>query len=165
MISGVMPKFQQWVHVCSCGFPCLLFAGLCVLAGTLFVAGLTGAGETPTAFVVVSVPFAAFAVWAIVSLIRGLKTQVTEFSYDGRQLRFRTIADTGEQVRELPDIAEVREGRSGRGSTCYVLAFRDGKKVYLDYSLQNVAILAARLRYDAGRSQSRSAESLRRVDT
>ena len=154
MISGVLPKFQQRNHVLACGFMCLMFTGIFALAGTLFVAGLIGIGPNPGAGVVgVVIMGPAFCI--IVSLIRGLKTQVREYTYDSRQLRFRTIADSRQHVRDLADIAEVREGHSPRGSTCYVLSFRHGQKVYLDYALPNVAILVAQMRYDAERLQSR----------
>jgi hypothetical protein len=83
MILGVMPKFQQRVQSSSCAFMCLLFGGLCFLGAAVFVAGLTGAGPNPVAYVVFGAPFAAFAVWAIVSQVRALKAVVQEFSYDG----------------------------------------------------------------------------------
>ena len=50
-----------------------------------------------------------------------------------------------------------------KGSTCYILAFGDGQKVYLDYSLISVARLVARLRYDAGLLQSISGEPSARI--
>jgi hypothetical protein len=151
VISGVMPKFYQAMHFFGCGVMCLFFTGLFVLAGTVFVAAFTGAGPDSTAYVVVSIPFAGFAAYAVVSLLRSLNTLVREFSYDGRQFRFRTIAHADEYIRELADIAEVRQGQSPRGSGCFVLSFRNGQKVYLDFSLPNVAVLAELLRYDAER--------------
>ena len=150
MISGMMPKVAQWGHHCACGFMCLLFAGLAVLGGAVCTAGLMGMG--PVEYVVFGAPFAAFAVWAIVSLIRSQKTLVREFSYDGRLLRFRTLASAEEQLRELHDIAEIREGQSSRSQAIgYCLRFRDGLKVYLDYSIHNVAVLAEQLRFDLSR--------------
>ena len=149
MLSGEMSKFQQWRHICECGFMCLLFAGLCVLGGGVCVAGLTGAGDNPVAFVLFGAPFAAFAVWAIVGLVRGLKMLVREFSFDGRVLRFRTIASSQEQVRELHEIAEVRRPESGgRGppiGDC--VAFRGGTRVWLPYELQNGWMLFEQLRF------------------
>jgi hypothetical protein len=131
---------------------CLWFAGLCALAGAVLVAGLTGVAFDPVVCVLCSVPFGAFAVWALVSLLRGLKTLVREFSYDGRLLRFRTIGQTREQVRALSELAEVREGQASRGQAIgYCLAFRDGQKVYLDYWLQNAPVLVEQLRLDLQR--------------
>jgi hypothetical protein len=158
VIAGAMPKFQRWVHFAACGFMCLLFAGLGVLAGVVCVAGLRGVGPSPVAYVLFGVPFAALAVWAIVSQVRRLKTLVREFSYDGRLLRFRTIMSSQEQVRGLQAIAEIREGRSRAQSIGYYLGFRDGQRVYLDYWLENVAVLAEQLRFDLRQQQGVSAE-------
>ena len=161
MIFGVMPKFQQRLHAWGfCGFMCLLFTGLTFLGTAVFVAGLTGAGPNPVAYVLFGGFFAAFAVWAIVSQVRGLHTLVREFSYDGRWLRFRTIVSSQEQARELPDVVEVREGRSHRGSMGHCVAFRDGKRVYLDGWLQNGWILADQLRFDLRRLQGLSPEPI-----
>jgi hypothetical protein len=127
---------------------------LCLLAGAIFLVGFNGTGPNPAAYLVFSVPSAAFSVWAMISMIRGLKTLVREFNYDGRQLRFRAIAHAGEQVRDLADVVEIRQGRSPKGSIGYVLAFRDGRKVYLDYSLQKggyaCGVVAFRRRSVAG---------------
>jgi hypothetical protein len=152
MISGRLPRFQRWYHLCVSGFMCLLFAGLGVMGSTVCIAGLMGVGPNPVAYVVFGAPFAAFAVWAIISQVRSLRGElVREFSYDGRVLRFRTIASSEEQVRELCEIAEVREGRSSRSPpTGYLLRFRDGRRLVLDYWLQNVVALAVQLRTDLG---------------
>src|SRR5262245_44599054 len=125
-----MPRFRRWGHFSACGFMSLLFAGLGVLGGVVCAAGLAGAGPSPAAYVLFGAPFAALAVCAIISLFRGLKTVVREFSYDGRLLRFRTLTSSEEQIRELHEIAEVRQGQSSRGPAIgYCLRFRDGQKV------------------------------------
>jgi hypothetical protein len=85
---------------------------------------------------------------------------VREFSYDGHVLRFRAIAFSGEQVRELNEIEEIREGRSSRSQPMgYLLQFRNGRIAILDYWLQNVAVLAAQLQSDLRQLQGVAAES------
>jgi hypothetical protein len=122
-----------------------LFAGSCALGGAVFVAAIIGATPNPAAFVVFSFFFAAFAVWAIASMVRGLKTHVREFTYDGRRLQFRTLTCPAERVRDLHEVADIRRFE-GRGGSCgYCLQFRDGQKIYFDYSLE-VAMMAERLR-------------------
>jgi hypothetical protein len=108
---------------------------------------------------VFGVPFAAFAAWALFAQIRGLKTLVREFSYDGRVLRFRAIGSSQEQVRELHEIAEIREGQRGpRGpSIGYCITFRDRTRVYLNGWLQNGAGLAELLRFEVQRVQEHPA--------
>jgi hypothetical protein len=60
MIFGVMPKFQQRLHAWGfSGFMCLLFAGLTFLGTAVFLAGLTGAGPNPVAYVLFGGFFAA----------------------------------------------------------------------------------------------------------
>ena len=165
MICGVMPRFRRWVHFSACGFMCLFFAGFGVLAGAVCAAGFVGVGPNPVAYVLFGAPIAALAAWAIISLVRGVKTLVREYCYDGRLLRFRTITSLEEQVRELQGIAEIRDGRSSRAQAIgYCLRFRDGKKVYLDYSLENVAVLAEQLRFDLRRLQGVSAEPVAPAD-
>jgi hypothetical protein len=141
MVSGAMPRFRRWGHFFGCGFMCLLFAGLCVLAGAVFIAVFVSSASNPGARVVFSFPFAVSAGWAIVSMVRGLRTQVREFRYDGRQLRFRTLTRSTEQIRDTHEIVEIRRFE-GRGGSCgYCLRFRDGQEIYFDYSLQ-VAVMA-----------------------
>jgi hypothetical protein len=124
---------------------CVFFAGLCALAGAVFVAALIGTTPDRGAQLVFSFFFAAFAVWAVVSMVRGLKTNVREFSYDGRLLQFRTLTCSAEKIRERAEIAEIRRFE-GRGGSCgYCLRFRDGQKIYFDNS-SRVAILAEQLR-------------------
>jgi hypothetical protein len=136
MVCGAMPRFRRWGHLVACGFMCLLFTGLCVLAGAVFITAFVGAVSNPGACLVLSFPFALFAVWAIVSMVRGLRTQVREFSYDGRLLRFRTLTRSTEQIRDRHEITEIRRFE-GRGGSCgYCLRFRDDQKICFDYSLQ-----------------------------
>jgi hypothetical protein len=147
-----MASFQRWVHIAACGFLCLFFAGLGTVAGAVSIAGLMGAGSNPVAYVLFGCPFLAFAVWAIVSQVRGLRRLVREFSYDGHVLRFRSIASSEEQIRELHEIAEIREGRSSRSQPIgYCLRFRDGQRLDLDYWVENAALLAEQLRFDLRR--------------
>jgi hypothetical protein len=124
---------------------CVLFAGLCVLAGAVCVTALIDAAPNAGARLVFGFPFAAFAVSAIISMVRGLRAQVREFSYDGRLLRFRTLTRSAEQIRDRHEIAEIRR-LEGRGGSCgYCLRFRDGQKIYFDYYSSQVAAMAEQL--------------------
>jgi hypothetical protein len=158
VICGVMSRFRQWGHFSACGFMCLFFAALGVVAGVVCGAGLTGVGPIPVDFGLFGAAFAALAVWAMVALVRSLNTQVGEFSYDGRKLRFRSLTSSKEQVYKLDDMAEIRAGQSAR-TQAYCLRFRDGQQVYFDYSLPNVVVLAEQLRFDLQRLQGLFAEA------
>jgi hypothetical protein len=163
MIAGEMPRWHQRVHFFSCGLMCLLFAALGILGGGVFIAGLFGLGgnATPPTLIPVGVLVAAFALAAIVGQVRGLGRLVREYCYDGGVLQFRTLRSPQEEVRQLSEIVEVRECSARGPSPFYCLGFRDGKKVYLEYGLSNVAALVAALRLDltllSGQSASQGA--------
>lgn len=72
-----------------------------------------------------------------------------EFDYDGRTLQFRTLGIPRTQVRPLADLVQVKEWRGRGGPIGYRLVFRDGGKVYLEYSVGNSIALAEQLRRDA----------------
>jgi hypothetical protein len=53
------------------------------------------------------------------------------------------------QVRSFAEIKQVKEWRGRGGLIGYRLSFRDGGKVYLEYSVANSIALADQLRRDA----------------
>ena len=144
MVSGALPRFRRWGHFFACGFMCLLFAGPCALAGAVFISVFVGSASNPGARLAFSLPFAVSAVWTIVSMVRGLGTQVREFRYDGRRLRFRTLTRSTEETRDTHEIVEILRFE-GRGGSCgYCLRFRDGQEIYFDYSVE-AAVMADQL--------------------
>lgn len=75
---------------------------------------------------------------------------IAEFTFDGSLLRFTTLGNAGTQTRALSEIVQVREWR-GRGAPLgYRLDFRDGAKVYVEYSLANATTLGEQLRICMG---------------
>jgi hypothetical protein len=70
---------------------------------------------------------------------------VCEFDFDGSTLRFRTLGIR--QTRPLADVAQVKDWRGRGGPIGYRLVFRDGAKVYLEYSVANSIALADQLRH------------------
>jgi hypothetical protein len=76
---------------------------------------------------------------------------VCEFDYDGSTLRFRTLGIRQTHVRPHADVAQVKDWRGRGGPIGYRLVFRDGGKVYLEYSVANSIVLADQLRRHAKR--------------
>lgn len=122
---------------------CVLFAGLGLIsARTAFAA-------TDKAPIIVSLIFMAFTASAIAGQFWFQRRIVCEFAYDGATLQFRTLGIPATQVRPLAEIAEVKEWRGRGGPLGFRLVFRDGWKVYLEYSVKNSIALANQLRWDA----------------
>jgi hypothetical protein len=134
-----MPGWRRVFHACTAGLMCLLFAGVGIFNGR-FV--LPGPGR-PLGMRVASGAFIAFAIVAITGSIRFSRRMISEFSYDGATLRFRTLGIAGE-------IAEVREWQGRGGPVGYKLIFRDASKAYLEYSVSNASALAEELRRAVG---------------
>src|SRR5689334_22485248 len=137
-ISGAMSRAAQRVHIFSCGFMCVLFAGLAFLSlQQLLLQTETPANFARTAF---SFGFLIFVVWAINMQIRFQHTIVCEFSYDGYTLEFRTIGVRRTQVRQTSGIKTIREWRGRGGPQGYRIDFREGGRIYLSYSVRNAGL-------------------------
>jgi hypothetical protein len=153
MISGTMPQWQKNVHRFGIAITWLLLGGV----GLANFHSLSLA-RGPRA--VNGVLFVTF--WLIVAAAVGIGTQlwywrrmVSEFTYDGGALRFRTLGRASTQTRALPEIADIREWR-GRGSTIgYRLTFRDGAKIYLQNTVANSTALAEQIQRYAGLSRAK----------
>ena len=144
MITGTMPKWQQYTH----RSPVLL----AILLGALVWWGLNSApshqpqGRNAWAIswmIVLGVGFLGVGFWFWKSLIK-------EFSYDGRTLTFSTLASSSTQSRDVSDIEEVVEWMGRGGPLGHCIKFRGGAKFYLQNGVSNAAALAERLRYDLG---------------
>jgi len=105
---------------------CLLYCGL----GLLSVRLLFFTREVPPAKVAYfgsQVVMLIMTAGLIGMLIRLRRRTVTEFTYDGRALRFRTLGVPDMQMRDLSEIAAVQEWRGRGGSNGYRFRFRDGE--------------------------------------
>ena len=138
-----MPKWRQYFNRFAGGLMCVLFAGL----------GLIGArmafSATDKARIIVGLIFMAFTAAAVAGQFWFQRRIVCEFAYDGSTLQFRTLGIQQTQMRPLTEIAQVKEWRGRGGPLGYRLVFRDGWKVYLEYSVANSIALANQLRWDA----------------
>jgi hypothetical protein len=138
-----MPKWRQYFNRFAGGFMCVLFAGLGLISARVAFAA------TDKAPIIVCLIFMAFTTAAIAGQFWFQRRIVCEFDYDGLTLRFRTLGIRRTQVRPLEEIAQVEEWRGRGGPLGYRLVFRDGGKVYLEYSVANSIALANHLRWDA----------------
>ena len=125
---------------------CLFFAAAALYSAASIFGAAHPPGSPPAALLFAGILFPALAMAAIVMQIRWMSTLAQDFTYDGQVLRFRTLGESQEQARALPDIVGVRETRGRSPGIGYVGTFRDGKKVYLDYVLPNIGLLVERLR-------------------
>jgi len=104
------------------------------------------AGSRPAkGILLVSCLFIVFALSAIAMQIRFRRRIITEFSYEGSALRFRTLGVPLIETRDLSEITDIRDWRGRGGSLGYRLSFRDGKVFYLEYSVSNATDLAERI--------------------
>jgi hypothetical protein len=138
-----MPKWRQYFNRFAGGFMCLLFAGLGWMNLRILLAPATYADNYRLLF---SLIFMVLPVSAIVSQFWFQRRIICEFGYDGYTLQYRTLGNSGTQMRLLQDLAQVK-GWSGRGGPMgYRLVFQDGGKLYLENSVTNSMALSERLR-------------------
>ena len=144
VIAGVMPRWRQYFNHIAGGFMCLLFAGLGWLNARILFAS-----AADKARILFSVLFMALPVAAIASQFWFQRRIICEFGYDGCTLQYRTLGIPEMQVRPLQDLGQITLWRGRSGPIGYRLVFRDGAKVYLDFSVANSIALADQLRRDA----------------
>jgi hypothetical protein len=155
MITGTMPKWQQYAH----RSPVVIV----ILFAAWFWWGFHSAPAHPpqgrnalavTLMIVIGLGLIGTGFWFWKSLIK-------EFTYEGRTFTFTTLANSEAQARDLSAIEEVAEwtGRGGRQG--YSIKFREGAKLYLQNGVSNAAALAERLRSDLGSSASEGAAERR----
>jgi hypothetical protein len=93
-----------------------------------------------------------FMLWAIATAFRSLSRNITEFSYDGSTLRFRTSERPEMQARSLDEISEINpwygRGRGPGQMLGYRLTFRDRQEVRLELCVSNASDLAKQLQAD-----------------
>jgi len=107
MISGAMPRWQKNVHRLGLVVTCLLLGGL----------GLANFYSLSIAHGLTAVNGMLFLTfWLIVVAAVGIGSQlwywwgmVSDFTYDGGALRFRTLGRASAETRALPETADIRE--------------------------------------------------------
>jgi hypothetical protein len=120
---------------------------MCLLLAAIALRGLPGmlpaAGMPPNRGRLISgLVFVSLAIFSIGTQVWFQRRMISEFTYDGVTLRFRTLGDGQEQIRPVSEVAEVREWRSKGSMIGYRLRFRDKSKLYLEYSVTNAGALA-----------------------
>src|SRR5579871_3108311 len=106
----MMPRWRQRYHLFAACFMCLLFTGISIIAA-ISVFGGARVQDGGTARIIATVVFGILAILGAVAQFWTRRRIVKEFSYDGHELRFRTLAGSEEQIWLLPEIASVREPR------------------------------------------------------
>jgi hypothetical protein len=148
VITGVMPKWQLYLHKSAGVFMFLVFGGMGFMNVRLMIAGMHAGPNRAILFF--SVLFVFFVVAAVTSQVWFHRRIISEFRYDGSSLQFRTIGTQEPQMRPLADIASIREWRGRGGPLGYLLQFQDKSKLYLEFSVSNSIALANRLRTHLG---------------
>ncbi len=156
MIFGAMPKWRQWFHFCASCFMCLLFSGVALfVAISIFRGARPRDAAAPAPLIVGGLLFVIVAIVGAGLQFLGRRRIIRQFSYDGRELRFRTLGTSGEQVWRLADITAVQQSRGREPEIGYRVSRRDGRYVILDYAVQNSAAAALRMQLDIQLLQSR----------
>ena len=123
---------------------CLLFTAFAFM--TAWPVLRAKASRAPTALWVAGFVYLAVAVLSIGLQLWFRRRIISEFEFEGRSLRFRTLGISSTEVRDVSEIARVRDWRGRNGMIGYRLAFRDGRKVYLERAVPNATAFADRLR-------------------
>jgi hypothetical protein len=140
------PRTQRVALACLFGLPLVLIA---ISAARQLIWHIDGRREAPLPLIIL---MAALLVGGLATNLRSLGRNITEFSYDGSALRFRTSARRDMKVRSIDEIDEINPwyGRgSGLGQMLgYRLTFRDQQEVRLELRVSNAEALAERLQAD-----------------
>ena len=130
-----MPKWRQRFYTIAGGFMCLLFAGFAFLAARPLLR--PEANGPQRGLLIASSVYLAVALLSIGVQIWFHRRIISEFHFDGRSLRFRTLGISSMETRDVSEIARIRDWRGRSGALGYRLFFRDGGKAYLEYSVSN----------------------------
>jgi hypothetical protein len=148
VISGTMPKWQQNGHAFGFWSMCVLFTAFGLFNVRLLLHAWESGAPRPALFF--SFLFIAFVCVAIGGQVSFRRRIVKEFTYDGYTLQFSTLGTAMPQTRALSEIAGLREWKGRGGSFGYRIAFRDGKKIYLQYGIPNAVAAAADILRNVG---------------
>ena len=123
---------------------CLLFTGFALM--TAWPLLHPEAIPPPTALRIASFVYVAVAVLSIGIQFWFRRRIISEFEFNGRSLRFRTLGISSMETRDVSEIASIRDWRGRSGMLGYRLVFRDGRKAYLERAVPNATAVAGRLR-------------------
>ena len=144
MISGTMPLWQKNIYRFGIAMTWLALGGVGLANFHSFSLARGAKAGNGMLFV---------TFWLIVAAAVTIGTQlwywrrmVSEFTYDGGALRFRTLGRASMQTRALPEILDIRDWRNRGSSIGYRFRFRDGEKIYLQKTVANSTALAEQLR-------------------
>lgn len=144
VISGVMPQWQKRFHRTAGAVMCLLFVAFGFLtARPLFRTVPAVPGKT---LLIASVLYLAAAAVGIGMQLWFQRRIISEFLFDGRSFRYRTLGVSTFETRALSEIAAIRDWRGRSQPIGYKLLFRDGRKAYLQYCVSNSKVVAEQLR-------------------
>lgn len=136
-----MPKRRRSFHRAAAAFMCVLFTGCIAIAGMLAVQASRDPLNIP--MLLFSFVFGAMGIGQIAGMVWYQRRIVIAFEYDGRRFCYRALS-TGQIPAD--EIAAVREWTGRGGPQGYCLVSRNGKKLYIEYTVSNAAALAENIR-------------------
>ena len=142
MITGAMPRWQQYAHRA----PVVVVVLFGVLMWWGFHTSSSRRPHGPNYFATICL--IAIGLGLLGSGVWFWKKLIKEFRYDGETFTFNTLADPETQARDLFAIEEVGDWTGRGGPAGFCIKFRDGTKVYLHYGVTNASAAAARIRSD-----------------
>jgi hypothetical protein len=143
-IFGEMPKRQRLLHQGATLLIGIICLGFTVFGARMFLLD-SAAGRGVKGDLIMMLWFMFLAVVLIGAQRQYHGRLITEFTCDGRFIRFKTLGHRETQTRTLSSIVQIRVERSRYGRSGYRLIFRDSALVYLEDGVSNVASLAGQL--------------------
>ena len=144
LISGAMPKLSRWFYTVAFASACVMFLVIGGIGMRVLVAATNGSRAIAASL------FMTISAGLIALQIREYRRFVREYSYDGWQLRFRTLGSQMEEDWRLSEFKELRELRR-RNGLGYRLKLKDGRVVYLYNTVSNLNALVMALQADLAR--------------
>ncbi len=92
--------------------------------------------------------YGAISAMAIASYLQVRNRVITQFDYDGSTLYYRTAGHPETRTLPMVDLHKIKDWRTKGGTLGFILVFRDGQKLNVDFALANSDALIARLRKD-----------------
>lgn len=145
-ISGAMPRLQRYMHTFGFSFVGTGFAGMGLTSLKMLFHSVGASGSRAEFLSALAMTlFPCIAVGSIVWLWRRI---AKDFLYDGATLRYSTLGNSVPQTRHILEIAKVSVWRGRGGAQGYRLRFRDGQKLYLQFTIPNAREAVEQMRRD-----------------